>query len=113
MRTRLALPLLFAATLSSCLAGPHQLRRTVDDWDHRLYVQSPWLDAGLWVVPVMPVAWVVAAVGDFLVADAAAFWLDDAWDGAGTGYRFLAVEAPDGHVDSLLRERSGWTRSER
>ena len=113
MRSRLALPFLFAATLSSCLAGPHQLRRTVDDWDHRLYVQSPWLDAGLWVIPVVPITWVLAAAGDFLVTDAVAFWLDDAWDCAGTGFRHLPVDAPGGQVESLLRERSRWTRSER
>ena len=113
MRSRLALPLLLAATMPCCLAGPHQLQRTVDDWDHQLYVQNAWLDAGLWVIPVVPVTKLLALVGDFLLTDAVTFWLDDAWDEAGTGYQWLPVEATNGYVESLLRPRSGWTRSDR
>jgi hypothetical protein len=88
-------------SLTSCLAGPHQLRRSVDDWDQKLYVNSPWLDAVLWVIPVIPIAHYIAFAGDFLVTDAYSFWFHDAWDGKGTGYEHLKVDAPDG---------SGWLK---
>jgi len=90
-----AAAILVAATLScgltSCFAGPHQLRRSVDDWDHKLYVNSPWIDAVLWVVPVFELANWVAWVGDFIVTDGYTFWFKDAWDGKGTGYEHLKV----------------------
>ena len=108
MRTRHALPFLLAATLGSCFSGPHQLGRTVEDWDHQLYVDSPWLNAGLWVIPVIPVTKLLAWTGDFLVTDAVEFWCGDAWDCAGTSYEWLNVEATDGYVESLLRPRSRW-----
>ncbi|MFK7740842.1 MAG: hypothetical protein AB8H80_11020 [Planctomycetota bacterium] len=111
--TRLAATLLAATVLGSCAAGPHQLRRSVDDWDHKIYVNSPWLNAAMWVVPVYPVMLVGAMVGDFLVTDPYHFWLDDAWDGNGTGYVHLEVEHPDGWVDSLMMDRSGWQRVEK
>lgn len=106
--TSLALGALAAVSLSSCAAGPHQLRRTVDDWDHKMYVSNPWLDGVLWFIPVFPLAGFVATVGDFFVTDAYAFWLNDAWDGKGTGYEHLKVDAKDGCMGSLLNEGSGW-----
>jgi hypothetical protein len=105
--------LLLAASLSSCLAGPHQLRRSLDDWDHKTYVNSPWFNAALWVVPVIPVCHVLAFTGDFLICDAWAFWFDDAWDGAGTGFQHKDVVATDGKVGSLLLDRAEWTRVEK
>ena len=111
--SRRSAALLLCLTLGACAAGPHQLRRSVDDWDHQTYVNSPWFNALLWVAPVYPVCHVGALVGDFLVTDPYYFWFDDAWDGAGTGYEHLHVEWTDGHVDSLLADRSDWTRSER
>jgi hypothetical protein len=101
---------LLALPFPACLAGPHQLRRTVDDWDHSLYVNSPWFDALLWVVPVFPLAYVGAITCDFLVGDAWAFWSDDAWDGAGTGFDHYPVEPIDGRVDSMMSDRASWTR---
>lgn len=101
------------ATLTSCAAGPHQLRRTIDDWDHNLYVNSPVWNGVLWIVPVMPIATIGAFVFDFLIGDPYAFWFGDAWDGKGTGYRHLPVQATDDSVDSLLIDRSGWTRSDK
>jgi len=111
-RSLLVLALL-AATMTSCAAGPHQLRRTVDDWDHNLYVNSPWWNATLWVVPVIPVCYVGALTFDFFIGDAYAFWFDDAWDGEGTGFEHLPVEATDGRMQSLMNSRSGWTRTEK
>jgi len=99
--------------MTSCAAGPHQLRRTVDDWDHNLYVNSPWWNAALYIVPVIPVCHIGAFTFDFFVGDAYAFWFGDAWDGEGTGFEHLPVEAPDGKVQSLMIDRSGWTRSEK
>jgi hypothetical protein len=97
-------------TLTSCSAGPHQLRRSVDDWDQKLYVNSPWLDGVLWFIPVIPFATFVAYVGDFFVTDAYSFWFHDAWDGKGTGYEHFKVDAPDGKMGSLLSEGSGWLK---
>ena len=112
-RSLLVLFLIAATTLPSCAAGPHQLRRTVDDWDHNLYVNSPWLNAALWIVPVIPVCHLGAFTFDFFIGDAYAFWFGDAWDGNGTGFEHLPVESPDGRVESLMIERSGWTRAEK
>ena len=77
---------------------------------HKTYVNSPWVDAILWVVPVIPIAGFVAMVGDFFVTDAYAFWLHDAWDGKGTGFEHLKVDASDGKMSSLLNDGSGWLR---
>lgn len=112
MRSPLRLLACFAALalLSSCFVGPHQLRRTVDDWDHKVYVNSPWWNAALWIVPVIPAATALAIVGDFLVTDPWAFWCEDAWDGAGTGFEHARVDWADGRMESLLLDRSGWTR---
>ncbi|MBX3464693.1 MAG: hypothetical protein KF830_16105 [Planctomycetes bacterium] len=104
---------LLALTFSACVAGPHQLRRTVDDWDHSLYVNSPWFDVLLWVVPVIPAAYVGAIACDFLVGDAWAFWTDDAWDGAGTGFEHFPVEPTDGRVNSMMFPHGSWTRVEK
>ena len=99
-----------AVSMTSCAAGPHQLKRTVDDWDHKTYVNSPWLNAVLWIVPVMPLAHFGAGIGDFFIGDAYAFWFKDAWDGKGTGYKHLMVEPTDGQMGSLLAEGSGWLK---
>jgi hypothetical protein len=106
--TSLALCAVATLSLTSCAAGPHQLRRTVDDWDHKLYVNSPWLNGVLWFIPVIPLGHFVAGIGDFFVTDCYAFWFKDAWDGKGTGYEHLKVEATDGKMNSLLNEGSGW-----
>lgn len=103
-----AAAVLAALSLSSCVAGPKQLLRSVDDWDRRSYVDNPWLNAGMWLVPVFPVCFAGAALGDFCVGNVVAFWGGDAWDGMGTGYQPLQVLATDGQVDSMLDERSGW-----
>jgi hypothetical protein len=89
---------------SGCAAGPHQLFRTVDDWDAKVYTDSPWLDAVLWVIPVMPLARFGASIGDFFIADAYSFWFQDAWDGKGTGFKHAEYLGTDGHVKSLLLE---------
>ena len=99
--------------LSSCFAGPHQLRRSLDDWDNRNYVNSPWWAATLWLTGVMPITYTVAVLGDLFVTDPWAFWLDDAWDGAGTGFEHAPVQWTDGRMASLLFDRAGWTRVER
>lgn len=108
-RPHLAL-LALATLLGSCAAGPHQLRRSLDDWDHKLYVNSPLLSGAMWIVPVFPAGYAIAFAGDFLIGDAWHFWFHDLWDGEGTGFEHLQVEAPDGAVQSFLIDRSGWTR---
>jgi hypothetical protein len=103
-KTLVVLPLLALGGLSSCLAGPHQLRRSVDDWDQKMYVQSPWIDGVLWFIPVIPIAGYVAAIGDFFIGDAYAFWFKDAWDQKGTAYTHFNVTPTDGSMSSLLND---------
>lgn len=97
-----------ALCLSGCLVGPHQLRRSVDDWDHDTYVESPWKSAAMWIVPVFPVCYVVAGVGDLLVTDPYAFWCHDAWDGKGTGFKHYTPESNDGRMYSMLIDDAHW-----
>lgn len=94
--------LLMATVLGGCWAGPQQLNRTVDDWDGKLYTESPWLDAVLYVVPVIPLAKFGASIGDFFVGNAYSFWIKDAWDGKGTGFKHKEFLGTDGHMKSLL-----------
>ena len=103
--------LLAIALLAGCFAGPQQLRRSVDDWDQKNYVSSPWWSATLWIVPVVPAMYVGAIAGDFLVTNPVAFWGEDAWDGKGTGYEPLYVEWNDGRQQSLYSEHGGWTKT--
>lgn len=112
-QTRIGIAIACSLLLGSCAAGPHQLRRTVDDWDQKVYVNSPWLNAAMWIVPVYPVSHAGALVFDFLITDPYYFWFGDAWDGSGTGYRHLKVDWTDGWVDCLLSDRSRWTRSDK
>ncbi len=98
----LGLALLCGALFTGCMAGPHQLQRTVDDWDRKMYVENPWLDAALWVVPVIPFAHFGAGIGDFFVTDAYTFWVKDAFSGEkGTGFRHSDVPA-EKSMGSLL-----------
>lgn len=94
--------------LGSCAAGPQQLQRTVDDWDHQMYVKNPLLDGVLWVVPVIPIAHAGAAIGDFFVGNAYHFWFKDVWDGEGTGFEHKKVDATDGVLQSLLIDDAKW-----
>ncbi|RMH05160.1 MAG: hypothetical protein D6702_01195 [Planctomycetota bacterium] len=97
-----------ALLLPSCAAGPHQLQRTVDDWDHELYVDSPLLNGVLYVIPVIPIAKYAAAIGDFLIVDAYSFWIEDLWDGKGTGFQHYEVTPTDGQLGSLLIDDAGF-----
>ena len=108
----IVLALLLCFSFTSCAAGPHQLRRTVDNWDQELYVDSPWLNAVLWVVPVIPLADVLAAFGDFFITDAYTFWIEDAFTGQG-GTGFVHAQ-PDQtrYMNSLLSDDGKWLRIE-
>lgn len=98
----IAFSLFASLSITGCAAGPHQLKRTVDDWDQKLYVQSPWLDAVLWVVPVFPLAHFGASIADFFVTDAYTFWIKDAFGGqGGTGYKHYDAGAAR-NMKSLL-----------
>ncbi len=100
---KLALSLITATCLlAGCASGPHQLHRTVDDWDQDIYIKSPWLNGALHFIPVIPFARWAAMVGDFFVTDAYAFWFKDAWDGKGTGFKHFDPAATDGQMHSLL-----------
>jgi hypothetical protein len=61
----------------------------------------------------MPTVYVLAMAGDFLITDAYAFWLNDAWDGEGTGFDHYVVECVDGTMGSLLLDRAAWLRVEK
>lgn len=95
---------LSAVGFTSCLAGPHQLKRSVDDYDRSTYVESPWLNAVLWVVPVFPISHFVAGIGDFFI-DGWFFWSNDAWDMKGTNFEFSNIADTDGKLKSL---KDGW-----
>jgi hypothetical protein len=101
-KIRLACALLAITTFAACSAGPHQLKRSVDDWDAKTYVNSPWLDGVLWFIPVFPILHLGASIGDFLVTDAYAFWFKDAWDGKGTAFTHFNPTPTDGSMESLM-----------
>ena len=103
-KTRLACALLAITAFAACFAGPHQLNRTVDDWDAKMYTSSPWLDGVLWFIPVFPFGGFIAQVGDFFIGDLYAFWFKDAWDQKGTGYKHFNPSASDGSMSSLLND---------
>ncbi len=103
---RLICALLAITTFAACSAGPHQLSRSVDDWDAKTYVESPWLDGVLHFIPVIPLAAALGGLGDFLITDAYSFWFKDAWDGKGTGFTHFTPKATDGAMDSLLLDDS-------
>lgn len=98
------LSLLALGALSSCSSGPHQLARSVDDWDQKSYIASPWLNGVLHFVPVIPIVGALACIGDFFVTDAYAFWFKDAWDGNGTGFTRYNQTFTDGSMSSLLND---------
>jgi len=106
-----ALALGATLSLSGCLAGPHQLRRSLDDFDRQLYVDNPIVDGVLWVVPVFPIGFFVAQVGDFFITDAYAFWIKDVWEGKGTGFEHIDVEAQK-TMKSLLSDDGSFLQIE-
>ena len=108
MKRILLLLAVAALILPACAAGPHQLQRSVDDWDHEMYVENPLLDGVLYVIPVIPIAKYVAAIGDFLIVDAYSFWVEDLWDGKGTGFKHYEVTPTDGAMGSLLNDDAGF-----
>ena len=111
-KTAIVLTLVLAVLLGGCVAGPHQLFRTVDDWDQELYVNSPWLDAVLWIIPVVPFARFGAMIGDTLITDAYAFWFKDAFSGGkGTGFRHKDAEA-EKYMNSLLSDEGEFLKIE-
>jgi hypothetical protein len=105
-----ALVLAVAASLTSCVSGPHQLARTVDDLDQKSYINSPWINAVLHIVPAFPLAKFGAAVGDFFVTDAYSFWFKDAWDNKGTGFEHFKQTYTDGKMHSMLSSDGGFLK---
>jgi hypothetical protein len=101
-----SLALGLSIVLASCLAGPHQLRRSLDDFDQKLYIQNPWLDGVLWFIPVFPIGGFVAMVGDFFIGDLYSFWFKDAWDQKGTAFTHFNPTPTDGSMESLLIDSS-------
>ena len=108
----IALTVGLSFSFQSCLAGPHQLRRSVDDWESKLYTESPWVAAALNVIPVIPLAFFGAQIGDFFVTDGYHFWFKDAWDGKGTGFEHQQFLGEDGHMKSMLVGTGSWMKVE-
>ena len=99
----ITLGLAFSLSFASCAAGPHQLSRTVDDWNQQMYVENPWLNGILhFPIPAMPFLQMGAVVGDFFVTDGYAFWWKDAWDQKGTAFTHKAVTPTDGAMANLF-----------
>ena len=94
--------LTLALGLSSCASGPHQTFRSVDDWDHDLYVSKPRINGLLTFIPVIPLAKYGALIVDFFVVDAYAFWFKDVWDDKGTAFDHNVVGGTDGSMGSLI-----------
>jgi hypothetical protein len=111
-RILLLVAVIAALLLPSCAAGPHQLSRSVDDWDREMYVENPLLNGVLYVVPVFPIAKYVAAIGDFLIVDAYYFWFEDLWDGQGTSFQHYEVTPTDGALGSLLNDDAGFLKKD-
>ena len=103
-KTLVALPLLVALTLASCAAGPKQLQRSVDDWDQKMYISSPWIDGLLNAFYVIPLASALGGVGDFFTDNLYSFWFKDAWDGKGTGFKHFSQTYTDGSMSSMLND---------
>lgn len=103
----LVLGLAAIVLLASCAAGPHQLRRSVDGWDQKVYVDSPLVDGILWVVPVFPICHMIAGIGDFLLVDAYHFWAVDLWRGKGTGFQHKDMKA-DQFMKGVLVDDGGF-----
>lgn len=101
-----ALSLALALSLTSCLAGPKQLQRSVDDWDSKLYVEQVWLDGILHFIPVIPIAGALAGLVDFFSDNLYYFWFKDAWDGKGTAFKHFEVTPTDGYLESMLIDDS-------
>ena len=101
---RVMITLIAATTLgiAGCSSGPSQLSRSVDDWDNQLYVQSPWMDSILHLVPVIPVMKLAGGTVDLLFINPWYFWTDDAWDSKGTGFKRAQLEFTDGYLGSLM-----------
>jgi hypothetical protein len=100
------------ASLGACAAGPKQLQRSVDDWDRDLYVREPLLNGVLHVVPVIPLANFVAAIGDFFITNPYHFWLEDVMDGEGTNYEHANVADQDGSVESLMNDGAKFVKKQ-
>jgi hypothetical protein len=94
--------------LSACASGPHQLARTVDDYDQKSYIENPWLNGVLHFIPVIPIAMLIGQIGDFFIGDAYAFWFKDAWDMKGTAYTHFNPTPTDGSMSSLLLDDGKW-----
>jgi hypothetical protein len=107
-KSLLALALVATLGFGSCASGPHQLFRTVDDWDAKLYTQSPWINGVLTFIPVIPIARGLAMFVDFFTTDMISFWFHDAWDGKGTGFKHKEFLGEDGYMGSLLLDDGKW-----
>ncbi len=95
-------------SLPGCLAGPKQLHSTIDDWDQQLYVDTPWFNGAMWVIPVVPAARFGALLGDVLIGNFYTFWFEDAFSGeGGTTVRFADIETKRS-MKSLLRGDGKW-----
>ena len=90
----------FLLGLTSCAAGPHQLRQTLN-YDQHANAQNSWLSGIQWIIPILPLARLGGAVADFFRDDEPA-WDTHAWDGQGTAYWHHQGEPPGGALDSLL-----------
>ena len=107
-KTALIAVLVAALPLAGCLAGPKQFYATVDDWDQQLYVDSPWFNGAMWLIPVVPAGRVGALIGDALIGNFYTFWFRDAFGGeGGTTVRYADIETKRS-MKSLLRGDGRW-----
>ena len=97
--------------LSGCFTGPKQLHATVDDWDRQLYVDTPWFNGALWIIPVVPAARIGSLFIDGVVGNFYTFWFEDAFDGeGGTTVRHAEIASRES-MKSLLRGDGLWVQT--
>jgi hypothetical protein len=107
----IALGLLLTLAFTSCAAGPQYLRRSLDNYDQKLYQEMPLVDGILWFpIPAFPIANYIAMFGDFFV-NGYAFWIKDVWAGEGTGFQHADL-AGERKIKSLVRDDSEFLKFE-
>lgn len=104
LKQRLLLPTvaLSLLLLPSCLAGPHQLGRSWDDWVNQRYSENAWLHGAVFqnILPIYPLTGGLLGFLDLIIVNPYYFWSEDAWDGRGTVYEHQPTPESPRIVDS-------------
>lgn len=74
--------------LAGCWSGPWQLTQSWRDNTQDWYSNNAWVHGALLgdILPVYPIVWLFAMLGDVLIMNPFYFWSHDAWTNEGTAY---------------------------